>query len=192
MLLNVIDLEATCWEDKSAKNPPSEVIQIGIVTLDTQDNSITPAWSIMVKPRFSTELSPFCKQLTGLTDEQVYEQGVPFAEAVGVLQEKFGLRKREWASWGAYDARQLAKECEYSGISPWEISQQHLNLKPMFKVLGFRRGGLDKAMEDAGLTMEGRHHDGGDDAYNTARLLVHAVLKPWGRTREIKKILGST
>lgn len=191
MLLNVIDLEATCWADKSPSNPPSEIIQIGIVTVDTNELTITPSYSVMVKPRFSSELSDFCKELTGLTDEQVFGDGVPFTEAVTSLQEQFSLRKRSWASWGAYDFRQIMKDCEYSGISPWEISQQHLNLKPMFSMLGFRRGGLAKAMEEVGLRMEGRHHDGGDDAYNTARLLVEAVIKPWQKAKTIQKIINT-
>jgi inhibitor of KinA sporulation pathway (predicted exonuclease) len=37
---------------------------------------------------------------------------------------------------------------------------------------------MARALERAGLKLEGRHHCGVDDARNTARLLAHMLGKP--------------
>lgn len=171
MKINVIDIEATCWDTKTDNVP--EIIQIGISQVNLASKTITPPYSVMVKPVMSAELSPFCIELTGLTNERVFGEGVLFSEAVKHLQEKFKLNKMPWASWGEYDRTMFVKDSERHGI-PYPLFNQHLNLRVMYGVLsGNQKLGLDKAMKALGLELEGRHHDGADDAYNIAKILVH-------------------
>lgn len=169
MKINVIDVESTCWDTNV--DIPSEIIQVGISQFNTDTREITPAFSVFIKPIFSDTLSNFCKGLTGLTDEQVFN-GLPYVEAMNELQSKFNIRKTHWGSWGDYDRRMFADNARLNGVSNI-MCNQHLNIKIMYSVLSNTKKGLgmDKAVAQLGLEIEGRHHDGGDDAYNTARIL---------------------
>ncbi len=76
--------------------------------------------------------------------------------------------------WGDYDYNQLTKECRDGGIV-YPFGPEHLNLKARFSERqGLRKKlGMARALRKAGLTLEGSHHRGIDDARNIARLL------PW-------------
>lgn len=186
MKINVIDVESTCWD--TPNSTPSEIIQIGISQLDTNKKDrngrrgdITPPFSIFVKPLYSFSLSTFCKDLTGITDEQVFNEGILFAEALDLLDKQFNLSKLPWASWGDYDRAMMHNMSERDMIVP-PLSRQHLNIKAMMHVMSNRRCGVKTAVEDVlGMEWEGRHHDAGVDAYNTARVLRELV--PHGKIK---------
>lgn len=177
MIYNVVDIESTCWENQ-LPGQRSEIIQIGICQYDSHRDTISKPVSIYVVPQYSDELSDFCVNLTGLTMELLLESGVLREDAFSRLKEEFKSQTRPWVSWGAYDRRKFTEEAAWDGEkSP--MCEQHLNLKVMYSVLS--RGkplGMDKAMANLGMNLEGRHHDGADDAYNIARILQRLV-KGW-------------
>lgn len=168
MKLVVVDLEATCNNLPMAV--PSEIIQIGISEVDTQKGTVTPAYSVFVRPLKTFILSDFCTELTGITTEQVRE-AMLFPEAIAHLEERFSLSKKPWASWGDYDRRMIQQASEEYQM-PYPMHNQHLNAKLMFLFLGGQKAGMDKAMSLLGLELEGRHHDGGDDAYNIGKVML--------------------
>jgi len=174
--INVIDLEATCWDTPSTT--PSEIIQIGVSQVDTNKRTVTPPFSVIVKPMLSFTLSDFCEDLTGLTQVRVFSEGVFLEEAFRTLEEKFRLTRLPWASWGDYDRRMIFTEAERKYIR-YPVNMQHLNVKLMFFVLTGQSCGMDTAMRVAGLELEGRHHDGGDDAYNISKLLLSMTPRKW-------------
>lgn len=177
MKINVIDVESTCWENDKTKI--SEIIQIGICTYDTVTGKITPAESIYVTPTQSTELSPFCKKLTGLTDEQIFGQGVPFKVAADMLKSGYKSMNTPWASWGDYDRRMFQDDSERNGVRN-PLCPQHMNAKIFFSVLtGQKLMGMDKALDFLELPLIGSHHDGADDAYNIARIMAFFTSKGW-------------
>jgi inhibitor of KinA sporulation pathway (predicted exonuclease) len=170
----VVDLEATCWEGQPPAGEQPEIIEIGVCLLDTSRGTREDKRSIMVKPRRS-RVSPFCTKLTTLTQADV-DKGIPLADAVAELEKLGKNRGRTWASWGDYDRLQLGRECEEQKIE-LPFGRTHLNVKNLFAL---RRGssrepGLDKAMEEMSLPMEGTHHRGADDAWNIAKLLWELV-----------------
>ena len=60
----IVDVESTCWENQ--KNPEgqrSEIIEIGICTLDLKTRTIDNKRGIFCKPIAST-VSEFCTKLT--------------------------------------------------------------------------------------------------------------------------------
>jgi len=59
----ILDLEATCWEEKSDK--ANEIIEIGAVKLD-ENLEVVDTFSQYVRPVISPELSDFCKTLTSI------------------------------------------------------------------------------------------------------------------------------
>lgn len=184
MLINVVDIEATCWDYYVPT--PSETIQIGISTLDTVSGKITAPFSVMIKPMHSTELSGFCKNLTGLTDEEVFETGVSFPEAIEIIQAKYNLKSRPWSSWGDYDRKKLGEDAKRHGLSKI-TDTQHLNIKVLYSVLYNRKSiGMAEALTERGIELEGRHHNGADDAYNTAKLLREMVCENKIKQRALK------
>jgi inhibitor of KinA sporulation pathway (predicted exonuclease) len=111
-LLNVVDVEATCW----AGAPPngldgarlggagqiSEIIEIGLVVVDLDAGQRLSKHKILVRPQRST-VSEFCTELTGLTQAEV-DSGVSYAEACQILAERHDSARRPWASWGRLKA----------------------------------------------------------------------------------------
>ena len=165
--LVVVDIEATCWAD-NARRDESEIIEVGIAELWLREMTIERA-SYPVKPD-NFDISPFCTQLTGWTAEAL-QDAKPLAEVARLIAEKHNLRNKVWASWGNYDRTQFRKECGSKGIQ-YPFSQDHINLKTQFALRRhLKKGvGIKGALRMLGLTFEGRLHNGGDDAYNAARV----------------------
>jgi inhibitor of KinA sporulation pathway (predicted exonuclease) len=174
--LIVIDLEATCWEDTPPDGQESEIIEIGVCVLDTQTGERVTQQSILVKPERS-EVSPFCAELTTLTQAQV-DAGVPFARACQILRRRYQAGDHAWASYGDYDRRQFEKQCRERGIA-YPFGPTHINVKHLVAL--FHRlpteVGLPQALALMDLALEGTHHRGVDDAWNTALVLSKLILQ---------------
>ena len=171
----VIDVEATCWEGEPPPGEEDEIIEIGLALLDVAGGERHGKRSILVRPERST-VSPFCTQLTTLTHEQVLT-GVSFREACALLRDEYRAADRAWASYGDYDRKQFARQCEGRYL-PYPFGPTHFNVKSLFALARAlpREVGLDEAMRLAGMPFEGRHHRGSDDAWNIARLLSALLL----------------
>jgi len=170
----VVDLEATCWEGYDAPDgQENEIIEIGVCLLDVQDNTISDKRSIIVKPTHST-ISPFCTQLTTITQEQVDRDGIAFADASMILEKEYDSRNRLWASWGGWDRKIYWDQSKRREIR-YPFSKKHANLKRVFGDNHGQRMGMIRAMKVLNLPHEGTHHRGDDDAYNTARILANLI-----------------
>src|ERR1700733_1058625 len=168
-----VDLEATCWE----RNPPAphEVIEIGSVCYEVGRGPIGE-FQTFVRPLLEPVLSPFCRQLTHIRQEDV-DHSPAFPEAL----EAF----RAWAeafapytlcAWGAYDRNQLIEDCAEHGVRyPFT---NYLNIKQAFaRIKHCKPCGMKGALLKVGLPLEGTHHRGIDDVRNIARLLDHLVSR---------------
>ena len=166
----VIDVEATCWEDKRKTREESEIIEIGICLLDVKTGEITDNRGIIVKPE-SSEVSEFCTELTTLTQEMV-NNGISFRYACDVLMKEYQSRERTWVSYGQYDWFQFRKECEKKDV-PYPFSSCHINIKNLFALMNRlkKEKGMAKALRICDIPLEGTHHRGKDDAYNIAKIL---------------------
>jgi inhibitor of KinA sporulation pathway (predicted exonuclease) len=170
----VVDLESTCWEGPPPLGQVSEIIEVGVCTVDVASLERVEKRSILIKP-VQSEVSEFCTQLTTLTAAHLKEAG-SLADATRILKKEFFSQERLWASWGDYDRRQFERVCKEQGIGyPFGIS--HLNVKTLFAMaLGSERElGLDEAYARLGLVMEGTHHRGADDAWNIAGVLCRLL-----------------
>lgn len=174
----VVDIEATCWKEEPPAGQESDIIEIGVVTLDVRQLHLDAKRSILVKPSRST-VSAFCTQLTSLTQEQV-QKGVPFSEACSLISYEYESKDRLWASYGDYDRRMFERSCAELSV-PYPFGHGHLNVKSLFAVtLGLKyEVGLKTALGKVGLQFQGKAHRGDDDALNVGRLL--AKLLEWGR-----------
>ncbi len=169
--LNVVDVEATCWEGANPPGQPNEIIEIGVCLLDMSMLERVGRRSILVRPERS-EVSEFCTRLTTLTAEQV-ASGMDFAAACALLGAEFDAAQRPWASWGDYDRRQFERQCAATGV-PYPFGDRHTNAKRAFSESRdtTKRFGMDGALRLAGLPLEGTHHRGDDDAWNIAALII--------------------
>lgn len=169
-LLNVVDVEATCWDGPVPAGAAHEIIEIGLTVVDLGAGARIAKHRILVRPERST-VSEFCTELTGLTQDEV--DGVSFAEACRILAAEHDAGARPWASWGDYDRKQFSAQCAATGTA-YPFGARHTNAKLVFtEAHGLRRRpGMAQALQIAGLPLEGRHHRGEDDAWNIAALVL--------------------
>ena len=166
----IVDLEATCWEERKGQN---EIIEIGAVMVD-ESGTIISEFEQFVKPILNPILSDFCTQLTSITQEQV-DNAPNFPEAVQLFRDWIGVGKDDYllCSWGFYDRSQFAHDCKIHGIDKdWlkkhiSVKHQHASLKGRAKGFGMKR-----ALEEEGFALDGTHHRGIDDARNIAKIFL--------------------
>jgi inhibitor of KinA sporulation pathway (predicted exonuclease) len=174
----VVDIEATCWENNAT--PPgeiNEIIEIGVCLLDTHTFEPSDVRSIFVIPEHST-ISPFCTQLTTITQAMIDAEGISFSEACRLLETEYESRNRLWSSWGNYDKRIFHEQCKTMEVG-YPFSDHHVNIKKIFTKLEKEKSllGMPQALEKLGLTLEGTHHRGADDAWNIARIFGALLAK---------------
>ncbi|WP_243867125.1 3'-5' exonuclease [Actinophytocola oryzae] len=171
-LINVVDVEATCWDGQPPPGQVNEIIEIGLTVVDLAARTRVAKHRILVRPRRS-RVSAFCTELTGLTQDEV-DQGVPFAEACRILARDHHTNTTPWASWGDYDRKQFTRQCEHTNVE-YPFTNDHTNAKLRFTEAHElrKRPGMAQALALAGLPLEGRHHRGDDDSWNIAALVLH-------------------
>ena len=167
----VIDFEATCWNHTPPESMYSEIIEIGISGVDYNTKEVVLNETIIVKPEFST-VSPFCTELTTITQDFVDKNGVSFEEACNILEKKYSSKERIWMSCGEYDRKIIESNCKDKNIK-YPFGRTHINFKPLFSfAFGINEDlGVGQALEHLGMEFEGTPHRGGDDAYNIAKIL---------------------
>jgi inhibitor of KinA sporulation pathway (predicted exonuclease) len=173
-LLNIVDLEATCWEGTPPAGQTHEIIEIGVCILNSETLKRSEKRSLVVKPRFS-HVSEFCTELTGWTAAAV-DAGMDFADACQILEREFASQTRTWLSWGEYDRQQLERECAAKGIRN-PFGRHHINAKAVFGTARNRgkKLGMAEALQRLGWELEGRHHNGADDAWNIAGIVAELL-----------------
>lgn len=172
----IIDLEATCWKNEvPPKGQESEIIEIGLSVLNTETGEISQNQGILIKPTRS-EVSPFCTELTTITQQLLDEQGVSFEEAIEMVADQYDPREYTWASYGQYDLNMLRRQCRNRNI-PYPMGEDHINVKTFFtQVRGLARPtGMNGALNILNIPLEGTHHRGVDDANNIAKIMKWCV-----------------
>jgi len=178
----IVDLEATCSDDGSIVPEEMEIIEIGACWA-TEDGVVLERFQHLVRPLVRPMLTPFCKQLIGITQEEI-DHAPPFPVAAQALQafvNDAASTDTVWMSWGNYDFKQLNRDAQRHGIA-LPLVMPHQNAKRLFaksQRIG-KEVGMVRACTLAGVSLEGQHHRGLDDAVNIAKLmpwiLGHAFL----------------
>ncbi len=167
----IFDLEATC--EKNVKLPDSEIIEIGAVRLD-KDLKETGRFCRFIRPVYRPVLTEFCKSLTTIQQSDTDSAEI-FSEVMPVFEdwiEETGPAKLY--SWGGYDKRQIIRESKMKNYNRkiQKLLENHYNLKDEYqKVYNHTYGsGMDAALKNLGIPLEGTHHRGIDDAVNIAKI----------------------
>lgn len=170
--LLVVDLEATCWEGDPPKGQFNEIIEVGNAMLDLRTGGVTPGPELLVRPSVS-KVSPFCTQLTSITQQMVDERGITLRDALARLEAFAGgdLKIVPWASYGDYDVITLVEHCRRLGLD-FPMSRSHTNVKRLVAMLcGWPKPvGMMPALGKLKIQHTGTHHRGGDDAENICKL----------------------
>lgn len=169
-----VDVEATCSDDATVPREQMEVIEFGGVLLDRDTMEVVERLEFFIKPTLHTTLTPFCKQLTNITQEQV-DDGMSYVRALTLVKAFRDRFEGEfcWCSWGAFDKNIFVQDGVLHGMSPLLEPDNHFNLKVWFSnLLGKNKGfGLNKAIEHQKLEFIGQHHRALSDAENVAQIL---------------------
>lgn len=172
----VTDLEATCWDrERRLPDDVMETIEIGAVCLLSATGPVGGEFSKFIRPTFSPILSAFCTALTTIRQEDV-DAAESFKPVFTQFMQWIGDEPFIFCSWGAYDLRQLKSDCSRFNLRFPSRLDNHINLKKEFSRLHSTKPmGMEKALELAGLTLEGTHHRGIDDARNIANLALQIL-----------------
>lgn len=177
-LVNVIDVESTCWEppESRPKTEFSEIIEIGIAVVNTKDLVVLENATLCINPQYS-KVSDFCTKLTSLSQKDL-EGHLGFKETLEDFVKRFNPADRAFISWGDYDRIMFEKNCvQYNCEYPF--GRRHLNFRHLFSLLH----GLDKELEiPKALSLlnkpfKGTLHRGIDDSVNIAELLIETLRK---------------
>ena len=196
----VIDIEMCTVSSKSQKYPGKhEIIQIGAVMMNDL-YEIVDKFSTYVTPRYG-KINNYILSLTGISERTI--KGAPeIEEALEAMIQWIGEREAIFFSWSPTDYYQIRKEVRWKCREEvkeepgwaWLLNQDNwIDYQEAFgKRLGSTRNlALMEALDLAEVEIEGRLHDGLDDAYNTACLIskletdkAYQTLLERFRTRE--------
>jgi inhibitor of KinA sporulation pathway (predicted exonuclease) len=171
----VFDVEATCWK-KGVFSRNKEIIEIGAVLwLHQETQSRWPEFQTFVRPRRLPRLSGFCRELTGISQENI-DAAPTFPEALRLFFEwSPPLERVVLAAWSRYDVWQLDLDLQAHGLPTLAIP--FLDVKKMAaRVLGaktFEETARELDPDGAALPS----HRAIADAHRTARILNH-LLRP--------------
>jgi 3'-5' exoribonuclease 1 len=171
----VIDLEATCDNGGLVPKREMEIIEIGAVLVDAINFEPIAEFQSFVRPVRHPTLTPFCRQLTSITQADV-DAAPGFPEVIRALQDFMNNQRPLFCSWGKYDRGQFGLDAGYHRVE-LPFGSDHLNLKQAFSdALGTRkRFGMAAALRELGIPLTGTHHRGIDDARNIAQILPYAI-----------------
>jgi inhibitor of KinA sporulation pathway (predicted exonuclease) len=180
--LAVLDFEATCWEDEN----DHEIIEFPTVIIDLRANPVRviDEFRVFVKPKRQPILSTFCKQLTGITQDQV-DSGVSFPQALkmhGTFMDKY--HNSMIVTCGDWDLNlMLPMDLENHQITQTpSIYKKWINIKPPFMTMNpklKKAMGMSGMLNISGLVLEGHHHSGLDDSRNIARIALKMLKDGW-------------
>ncbi len=168
----IFDLEATCWEGNQIARD-QEIIEIGAIRLDAFAKRID-TFQKFVRPIQHPSLSPYCRKLTGIGQEDVDGARefktvcVQFLDWIEDYEEDYRL-----CSWGDKDHVLLVNDCLRARLDT-DWLRPYSDLKALYhshKSLQ-RKIGLKKCLMREGIEFEGNHHRALDDAQNLVELFV--------------------
>lgn len=173
----IVDLEATCSEDGTLPAHEMEIIEIGAVILNARIFQVESEFQSFVRPVRHPHLTPFCIELTGITQEDV-STAPRFPEVVKEMQVwMYAFPDTLFCSWGEFDREQFLADCQFHNVG-YPFRSGHFNLKVEFRRAAGQKKklGLAGALRSLGMEFEGSPHRALDDARNAARIVSRVCV----------------
>jgi len=195
--LIVMDFEATCDNGlypKITRNN-QEMIEFPFVVIallpyseiDTSDPNARYATVVhqeqhYIVPQYSTHLTPFCTELTGITDEILMTSGKSLHEVINhfdeYLEKNMSGKRYCIITDGDWDIKQLLlRESKNKGIPLAQHFYEYFDLRREFKKCfpNFVVRGLASMVEECKLNFVGRHHSGLDDCFTIVEIVNYLL-----------------
>jgi 3'-5' exoribonuclease 1 len=168
----IYDLEATCWENTPI-GYEQEIIEIGAYRIN-EYGEVRGKFNRFVKPQMHPQLSPFCRNLTSITQEDI-NKAKGFVDVIQEFWDWGYIEEHDYVlcSWGSFDKKMLAADCRLHRLeTTW--TESHANLKEQYRVLKrMKMGiGLKKAVDKEEILWTGIHHRGISDAENLTKIFL--------------------
>ena len=174
--LVVVDVEATCWK-KGVFSRNKETIEIGAVLLRL--DRAPSQWSefqTFVRPKRLPRLSSFCRELTGITQENV-DAAPTFPEALRLFLEWSQPSEHiVLATWSRYDIWQLDLDLQAHGLP--KLAFPVLDVKRLAARMVGSKSFEATARELAPDAVDLPRHRAIADARRTARILHCLISSP--------------
>ena len=124
-------------------------------------------------------LDPFFTKLTGITNEQIADHGVPLADALDET-DRFSSGAQFW-SWGKDELNMMAISCYIAGIAPVIPASRFENACNLLLAAGMPYDDLKKTRSTSlaayyGVELpEAQDHDALSDALSVTHVLRHLL-----------------
>ncbi|MBD8067994.1 3'-5' exonuclease [Bacillus sp. PS06] len=158
-----------------------ESIRLGAVKYDI-DTEKVDYFDHYIRPIHFKKLSYFCKQLTGIKDEDLI--GAPsFHEVFDLFIEWVGgIKKTRFFSWSKSDLSRLKIDAVLHDISPStikKIEKRYVDFQEIFtKRVTKNQFSVENALALYGLHFIGEKHNPMYDAFNTLRIYLAFLNEP--------------
>ncbi|WP_219375597.1 exonuclease [Bacillus mycoides] len=169
----VFDIERNFRPYKS--EDPSEIVDIGAVKIDVSTMKVIGEFSELVKP--SASLTRHTTKLTGITKKDLIGVG-NFPQIIEKFIQFIG-EDSIFVSWGKEDYRFLSQDCTLYGVEcPCMEKESRFDVQKFvfqaYEELFEHTPSLQFAVDQLGLTWEGKQHRALADAENTANIFLKA------------------
>jgi len=193
--LIIIDFEATCDNGEhptiSLSRNNQEMIEFPFVCVQILDPSeidqsdpnpqytrITHKEQHYVTPEYTSKLTPFCTQLTGITDETIKLYGKSVREAIhqfdNFIETEMQNKRFCILTDGEWDLKQLLiRESKNKNIPLKSHFFKFFDMKKEYKKCfpNAQIRSLASMVEHSGIQFVGRHHSGIDDCMTLVQLI---------------------
>jgi ERI1 exoribonuclease 3 len=182
----VLDFEATCWENSENKEQ-MEIIEFPSVLYKITESTHNTTYEFVsefaeyVKPTAHPILSPFCTELTGIT-QQTVDSAQPFHVVYGNHLAWLNAHIPPGANFimatcGKWDLQtQLVRELKKKKLPSHRAYKSFINVKAEFEhFYKTKARGMPHMLRHLHLPLIGRHHSGIDDTRNIAQILLKMV-----------------
>ncbi|KAJ1496420.1 ribonuclease H-like domain-containing protein, partial [Baffinella frigidus] len=182
-----LNLQATCDERKGFA--PMEIIELPVVLIELCGAQVVDEFRTFVRPTVHPVLTDFCRELTGISQEQV-DVAPDFPEALmnlnawlashgfgpeGTAHNSSGARSVMFVCDGDWDLRSMMpKQCILSEVEMPQVLHRWIDVRKVFQE-SMRTGqdaGLLKMCQALGIRFVGQAHSGIADARNIARVAL--------------------
>ena len=154
-----------------------EIIQIGAVRV-TEDEAVTDEFQVLIKPKYYRHLNRRVSKLTGIKENRLLEEGVPFLEAMESFRRWCG-EDVIFLTWGFDDIGILQENLRLFDLDEsW--TQRWYNAQMIFNAQtdgSNAQKALKTAMEIFEIEPSRPAHDALGDAYHTALICARLDLK---------------
>lgn len=174
----------------SAKKPlpvqiRGEIIQIGAVRV-SEEQAVQDEFQVMVLPKYYKRLNRRVSKLTGIKENQLKAEGIPFPEAMEQFRSWCG-EDTVFLTWGFDDIYILRENLELFGL-PKDWTERWYNAQMIFNAQtdgSSAQKALKTAMEMFQIEASRPAHDALGDAYHTAlicaKLDLNKGISSYGR-----------